>query len=225
MSVACSTALRGLGLQPIVGIVALDEALDLVRPASRRRRPEGGLGARPPARARRAACGRPPPPARSRSRGRAAAGPSSRSRRSGPTARMSATVSTSSSFSRSGLCTMLAKSRMVLGSPMSRLKAIVLITRWCSISQATVSVSAAAQAEARAELARDARARQRVILDAPLGDVVQERRHVERAPVLDGLEDAWSTADAARRPCRARCRRARRRCGSDARPPCSDGTC
>ena len=56
---------------------------------------------------------------------------------------MSATVSTSSSFSRSGLCTTLAKSRMVLGSPMSRLKAIGLIRRWCSTSQATVSVSAA----------------------------------------------------------------------------------
>ena len=35
-------------------------------------------------------------------------------------------VRISKSFSRSGLCTTLAKSRMVLGSPMSRLKAIVL---------------------------------------------------------------------------------------------------
>ena len=56
---------------------------------------------------------------------------------------MSATVNISSSLSRSGLCTTSAKSRMVRASEMSRLKAMALISRWCSTSQATVSVSAA----------------------------------------------------------------------------------
>ena len=63
--------------------------------------------------------------------------------RLGPTARMSATVNSNSSFSRSGLCTTSAKSLIVRGSLMSRLKAIELISRWCSTSQTTVSVSAA----------------------------------------------------------------------------------
>ena len=92
---------------------------------------------RPVARAR-AACGRRPAAARSRSRGARSSWPFQPFQMPGPTARMSATVSTSSSFSRSGLCTMLAKSRMVFGSPMSRLKATSLMVRCCSISQATV---------------------------------------------------------------------------------------
>ena len=43
-----------------------------------------------------------------------------------------------------------------------------------------------AQAEARTELAGDARADDGVVLVAALGDVVQEGRDVERAAVLDG---------------------------------------
>ena len=60
----------------------------------------------------------------------------------GPTARMSQTVRIIKSFSRSGLCTMLAKVSIVLGSAMSRDWAVMLIVRCCSMSQATVSVSA-----------------------------------------------------------------------------------
>ena len=85
---------------------------------------------------------------------------------------------------------MLAKSRMVLGSPMSRLKATWLMVRCCSTSQAVVSVSAALMPKRGHKLRGDARARDGVVLVAALGDVVQEGRHVERAAVLDGLEDA-----------------------------------
>ena len=60
----------------------------------------------------------------------------------GPTARMSAVVRIVSSFMRSSDCTTAAKFSMVLRSDRSRDCAIVDITRCCSISQATVSVSA-----------------------------------------------------------------------------------
>ena len=55
---------------------------------------------------------------------------------------MSATVSTSSRRSISGVCTWATKSRTVLGSEMSRRWAVSLITRWFFTSQATASVSA-----------------------------------------------------------------------------------
>ena len=47
----------------------------------------------------------------------------------GPTARISTTVSISSSRSRSGLCTDRTKSSIVLGSARSRLKAVALISK------------------------------------------------------------------------------------------------
>ena len=43
--------------------------------------------------------------------------------------------------------------------------------------------------EARAQLAGDAGAGDRMILVAALGDVVQERRDIERAPAVDGAHD------------------------------------
>ena len=46
------------------------------------------------------------------------------------------------------------------------------------------------QAQARPQASGDAGADDGVILVAPLGDVVQERRNVERAAVLDGVDDA-----------------------------------
>ncbi|MNL73721.1 hypothetical protein D3C87_1992220 [compost metagenome] len=55
---------------------------------------------------------------------------------------MSATVRMSRSFSRSSVCTVAAKLSIVLGSPRSRLCATVDMSRWCSTSQATVSVCA-----------------------------------------------------------------------------------
>jgi endogenous inhibitor of DNA gyrase (YacG/DUF329 family) len=55
---------------------------------------------------------------------------------------MSQTVRISSSFSRSADCTTAAKSSIVLRSFRSRVCAVIDITRWCSTSQATVSVSA-----------------------------------------------------------------------------------
>ena len=132
-SLACSTDLARVGAQPVVGIVPVDEALDLARRANRRRRRGRRPAPRRCARARPAACGRRRPPARSRSRAPRSSWPFQPFQTPGPTARMSATVSTSSSFSRSGLCTTSAKSRMVLGSQMSRLKAMLLIVRCCSI--------------------------------------------------------------------------------------------
>jgi hypothetical protein len=81
-----------------------------------RRRSPGSAQRRPPRRSR----GRRGTPPRWPYRARASAGPSSRSRRPGPTARMSATVSTSSRRMRSGLCTMRAKSATVRGSETSR---------------------------------------------------------------------------------------------------------
>ena len=98
-------------------------------------------------------------------------------------------VSTSSSFRRSGLCTMLAKSRMVLGSPMSRLKANRAHGQMLLDQPGDRVRLGRAHAEARAQLAGDARALDRMILGAPLGDIVQERRHVEGAAALDGRED------------------------------------
>jgi hypothetical protein len=52
-------------------------------------------------------------------------------------------VSTRRSLSRSMVCTTRAKLSMVAGSERSRLCAMVDISRWCSTSQAAVSVSAA----------------------------------------------------------------------------------
>ena len=102
----------------------------------------------------------------------------------GPTALMSAVVRMVSSFMRSTDCTTAAKFSIVIRSERSRDCATVDITRWISISQATVSVSAAREAEPRAEAARDPRAGDRVVLDAALGDVVQEQRDVEQHAVL-----------------------------------------
>ena len=107
--------LARVGAQPVVGIVPADEVLDLLARASRRRRRGRRPGPRRCGRARPAGCARPPPPARSRSRAPRSSWPFQPFQALGPTARMSATVSTSSSFSRSGLCTMSAKSRIVLG--------------------------------------------------------------------------------------------------------------
>ena len=102
---------------------------------------------------------------------------------------MSATVRIRSIFSRSRLCTIAAKSRMVLRSVRSRDCAVMLIRRWCSTSQATVSVCAGVEAEARAEPAGDARAGDRMILRPALGDVVQEERDVEDDAVLEAGHD------------------------------------
>ena len=60
----------------------------------------------------------------------------------GPTAVMSATVRMVRSFRRSRLCTIAAKRSMVFGSERSRLWAVIDISRWCSTSQDTISVSA-----------------------------------------------------------------------------------
>jgi hypothetical protein len=46
------------------------------------------------------------------------------------------------------------------------------------------------EAEARSELASDGGAGDRVVLRPPLGDVVQEHRHVERAAVAERAHDA-----------------------------------
>ncbi len=62
--------------------------------------------------------------------------------RPGPTARMSTMVSRRSKRSRSGLCTVSQKSRIVLKSDRSRLNAVADISRCQRTSQATVSVSA-----------------------------------------------------------------------------------
>ena len=47
-----------------------------------------------------------------------------------------------------------------------------------------------AEAEAGTQALCDAHSDEGMVLVAPLGDVVQERRHVERPPVLDGADDA-----------------------------------
>ena len=46
------------------------------------------------------------------------------------------------------------------------------------------------EAEARPELAGDGGTGDRVVLWPALGDVVQEHRHVERAAVVHGVDDA-----------------------------------
>src|SRR5665647_3451847 len=59
----------------------------------------------------------------------------------GPTPRMSQTVSTRSMRRRSSVCTVLAKASMVPRSERSRPCATFDMSRWCSMSQATVSTS------------------------------------------------------------------------------------
>ena len=88
-----------------------------------------------------------------------------------------------SSFIRSTDCTTAAKFSIVLRSERSRDCATDDITRCFSTSQATVSVSAGEKPEPRAEAPRDPRAGDRMILDAALGDVVQEQRDVEQRAV------------------------------------------
>ena len=102
----------------------------------------------------------------------------------GPTARMSAVVRMVRSFIRSSDCTTAAKFSMVLRSDRSRDCATVDMTRCTSTSQATSSVSAGIEAKPRAKPPRDARAGDRVVLDAALGDVVQEQRHIQHLAVL-----------------------------------------
>ncbi len=63
----------------------------------------------------------------------------------GPTALMSAVVRMVSSFMRSTDCTTAAKFSIVMRSDRSRDWATDDMTRWTSISQATVSVSAGAK--------------------------------------------------------------------------------
>ena len=82
-----------------------------------------------------------------------------------------------------------------------------------------------AQAEARAELARHARANDRVVLLVPLADVVQKGGNEQRAPVLDGPDDLGRQRQLAPWRRRARCRSACPRCERDAHRPCSGGTC
>ena len=99
------------------------------------------------------------------------------------------------------------------------------MTRWFSTSQATVSVSAVAQAKARTERARDLRAGDGMVLDAPLGDIVQQQSDEKRGAVVDRRQDFAGQRMFARkallldvdRDCRPR--------ATDARPPCSGGTC
>ena len=102
---------------------------------------------------------------------------------------MSATVSSSSSFSRSGLCTTSAKSRIVFG--IGQIAALRDVAhRQVLLDQPDDGLGLRRrQAEARTQLAGDARADDRVILGAALADVVQERGDVQGAPVLDGADD------------------------------------
>ena len=88
------------------------------------------------------------------------------------------------SFSRSTDCTTSAKFWMVTRSERSRDWATLDITRCCSTSQATVSVSAGDSPKPRAQPPRHARPGDRMVLDPALGDVVQEQRHVEQRAVL-----------------------------------------
>ena len=110
---ACASSASRMNLGMAQLVVERRRRADSSRSAARDRlaapspasRPAPRQAARAPRRrARRAALrrSRRSGAARSRSRACAAAGPSSRSRRPGPTPRMSPTVSTSSSFSRSG---------------------------------------------------------------------------------------------------------------------------
>ena len=85
---------------------------------------------------------------------------------------------------RSSDCTTAAKFSMVLRSDRSRDCATVDITRCCSTSQATVSVSAGDSPSRGQKRARDAGAGDRMVLDPALGDVVQEQRDIEQRAVL-----------------------------------------
>jgi hypothetical protein len=96
---------------------------------------------------------------------------------------MSATVRISSSFSRSRRLHLLAKSSIVLRSDRSRDCAMVLMSRWCSISQATVRFPRFRPN--RGHSLRAIRAGDGMVLRAPLGDVVQEHRDIKHLPVLD----------------------------------------
>ena len=62
------------------------------------------------------------------------------------------------------------------------------------------------QPEARAQLARDARADDRVVLGVALADVVQEGGDKQRAPVLDGADDLGRQRQLVGWRRRARCR-------------------
>ena len=126
---------------------------------------------------------RPPPAARSRSRACAAAGPSSRSKRR---ARRRGCRRRSAGTAASG-ARGFARARRNPG-PFSGRKCRATARR-CSSSDALRSARrqfgfAGRQAEARAELARDAGADDRVIFLAALADVVQKRGDEQRAAVL-----------------------------------------
>ncbi len=195
-----------------------------VRPAGQR------ASQAPPARRRRATCGR-SRNGRRRARPRfpsrecAATGPSSRSRRPGPTARMSQTVRISSSRSRSSVCTIAASASAVFGSERSRPCAMFDMIRCCSTSQATRSVSAAREAEPRRQLARDFGAGDRMVLLAALGDVVQERGEIERRAMADRRQDLAGERMLLLEPARFDLGSGCRPCAADARRPCSGGTC
>ena len=82
------------------------------------------------------------------------------------------------------------------------------------------------EAQPRAEAARDAGAGDRMVLDAALGDVVQEQRDVKQRAVLRLDRAHQLIGERASRCCaRPRYRRGRRCSAADARPPCSGGTC
>ena len=102
---------------------------------------------------------------------------------------MSATVSSSNSFSRSRLCTRAAKSRRVLGSLRSRLWANRLIDKMMLDQPGGGLGLGRRQPKARAELAGNAAAGDRMILVAALGDVVDKGRDIKRAAIVDGADD------------------------------------
>ncbi len=195
---ACLMLARQVHLQPVGRIVAGDIGVDLgVRPGRQARRSSSCARFtrwraidRPSARR----------PARSRSPSRAcaAAGPSSRSRRPGPTALMSQTVSTSSIFSRSSVCTVRGEGLDGLGVGEvaalrdGRHQQMVLDEPGDEVRLGS------REAEARAELARDRAPGDRVVLRPALGDVVDEQRHRQHRAVADGRQDL--VGDAAARP-------------------------
>src|SRR5438045_674552 len=88
---------------------------------------------------------------------------------------MSAAVSTRRSFRRSGDCTRSTKSWIVCGSPMSRLKAMLLINRCQRTSHATVSVSSAEIGDEPAENPGLVQPPQRDFRVLPRGQNVEEQ--------------------------------------------------
>ncbi len=125
----------------------------------------------------------------------------------------------SSSFICSTDCTTAAKFSMVWRSERSRDCATVDMVRCCSISQATSSVSAAAEAEPRAQPPRHLGAGDRVILGPALGDVVQQHGDVDhRADARDGscASGRWRRANSSLPPRSMSCRKPtqRIRCSS-----------